>query len=39
VPRCPLALERCVRELPPLIRIGDSRTHQAACWVNARPGS
>jgi oligopeptide transport system ATP-binding protein len=37
VPRCPLALERCVREMPPLVRIGDSPTHQAACWVNAPP--
>ncbi|MGH2387282.1 MAG: ABC transporter ATP-binding protein [Chloroflexota bacterium] len=38
MPRCPLAVERCVAEMPPLVRIGDSPTHEAACWVTAPPG-
>ena len=35
MPRCPLAHRRCVTEMPILTRIGESRTHQAACWVTA----
>ena len=38
MPRCPLAVERCVVEMPPLVRVGNSATHDAACWVTARPG-
>ena len=37
MPRCPLAIERCVVEMPPLTRIGESPTHEAACWVTAPP--
>ncbi len=37
MPRCPLAVERCVVEMPPLTRIGESHTHEAACWVTAPP--
>jgi oligopeptide transport system ATP-binding protein len=37
MPRCPLAHRRCVTEMPPLVRVGESRTHQAACWVTAPP--
>jgi oligopeptide transport system ATP-binding protein len=39
MPRCPLAMERCIVEMPPLVRIGNSPTHQAACWVTAPPGA
>ncbi len=35
MPRCPYAIERCVREMPPLIRVNSSPTHDAACWVMA----
>jgi oligopeptide transport system ATP-binding protein len=38
MPRCPLAVERCVVEMPPLVRVGNSPTHDAACWVTAPPG-
>ncbi len=39
MPRCPLAVERCVVEMPPLVRVGNSPTHDAACWVTAPPGA
>ncbi len=39
MPRCPLAMERCTVEMPPLVRIGNSPTHEAACWVTAPPGA
>jgi oligopeptide transport system ATP-binding protein len=39
MPRCPLAIERCVVEMPPLVRVGGSATHDAACWVTAPPGA
>jgi peptide/nickel transport system ATP-binding protein len=29
-PRCPFAIERCLREDPPLIDLGDG--HESACW-------
>ncbi|HKZ19378.1 MAG TPA: ABC transporter ATP-binding protein [Acidimicrobiia bacterium] len=34
-PRCPNAVEKCVREMPPLTPRGDSDQpeHRAACWV------
>ena len=35
MPRCPYAIERCVREMPPLVRVNSSPTHDAACWVMA----
>jgi peptide/nickel transport system ATP-binding protein len=31
--RCPLRVERCAREMPPMFRFGDRQT--AACWVTA----
>jgi peptide/nickel transport system ATP-binding protein len=31
--RCPLRVERCAREMPPMFRFGDQQT--AACWVTA----
>jgi oligopeptide transport system ATP-binding protein len=37
MPRCPYAVERCVREMPPLIRVDNSPTHDSACWVMAAP--
>ncbi len=30
-PRCPLAIDRCQREEPPLVSVGDGRL--TACWV------
>jgi oligopeptide transport system ATP-binding protein len=39
MPRCPLAVSRCVSEMPPLVRVGDSSTHTAACWVTSQSGS
>jgi oligopeptide transport system ATP-binding protein len=30
-PRCPFAIEKCSRDVPPLNRVGD--TQLAACWV------
>lgn len=30
-PRCPVAIERCGRDKPPLVETGPE--HQAACWV------
>jgi len=30
-PRCPFAIEKCSRDVPPLNRVGDSQL--AACWV------
>ncbi|HWE64557.1 MAG TPA: ABC transporter ATP-binding protein [Chloroflexota bacterium] len=36
MPRCPLAVERCVNEMPPLIAVEQS-TQQAACWVTNPP--
>jgi len=38
MPRCPLAVDRCVTEMPPLVRLA-SATHSAACWVNAPPNA
>ena len=38
MPRCPLAVDRCVTEMPPLVRL-TSATHSAACWVNAPPNA
>ncbi|MFO7684077.1 MAG: ABC transporter ATP-binding protein [Chloroflexota bacterium] len=35
-PRCPLAIERCLAEMPPLIPVG--LEHKAACWVNLNTG-
>jgi oligopeptide/dipeptide ABC transporter ATP-binding protein len=32
-PRCPLAIERCLSEEPPLVAVAAS--HLAACWVRA----
>ena len=37
MPRCPLALERCTREMPPLEGIQGSSTHFAACWATNPP--
>ena len=37
VPRCPLALQRCVHEMPPLDPVAGSATHRAACWVTNPP--
>jgi oligopeptide transport system ATP-binding protein len=39
MPRCPLAVSRCVSEMPPLVRVEDSPTHASACWVTAQPES
>lgn len=36
-PRCPSAIERCVRERPPLEQVEPGR--DAACWVSAAGGS
>ena len=30
-PRCPFAIEKCTRDVPPLNRVGE--TQLAACWV------
>jgi oligopeptide/dipeptide ABC transporter ATP-binding protein len=35
-PRCPLAIERCVHEEPPLVEVETG--HRAACWVRAGEG-
>ncbi len=35
-PRCQLAIERCLTEMPPLLQIGQA--HKAACWVNINTG-
>jgi oligopeptide/dipeptide ABC transporter ATP-binding protein len=32
-PRCPLAMDRCAVEMPPLVAHGP--THRAACWATA----
>ncbi len=37
-PRCPLAIDRCRAELPPLIAHGDTK-HLAACWRSDDVGS
>ena len=37
-PRCPLAMERCPREMPPLLNVGNP-THAAACWVTVGDGA
>ncbi|MGH2411818.1 MAG: ABC transporter ATP-binding protein [Chloroflexota bacterium] len=37
MPRCPYAIEVCAREMPPLVRVSNSPTHDAACWVMAAP--
>ncbi|HVC80119.1 MAG TPA: ABC transporter ATP-binding protein [Chloroflexota bacterium] len=37
MPRCPYAVERCVHEMPPLVRVDNSPTHDSACWVMAAP--
>jgi oligopeptide transport system ATP-binding protein len=39
MPRCPLAIERCVVEMPPLVRVDGPATHDAACWVTAPQGA
>ena len=36
MPRCPLAVERCITEMPPLIQVGET-AQRAACWVNNPP--
>ena len=35
-PRCPLAVERCRVERPPLVAIAEG--HAVRCWVRANPG-
>jgi oligopeptide/dipeptide ABC transporter ATP-binding protein len=35
--RCRYAIERCAREVPPLIPVGDG--HLSACWVADRLGA
>ncbi len=35
-PRCPYAMERCRREKPPLVDVGEG--HRVACWSVARRG-
>ncbi|GBD11727.1 Oligopeptide transport ATP-binding protein OppD [bacterium HR23] len=30
-PRCPYAIDRCTKEYPPLVTVGDG--HTSACWV------
>jgi peptide/nickel transport system ATP-binding protein len=32
-PRCPMAMARCITELPVQIEIGDAPGHWAACWL------
>ncbi len=34
-PRCPLREARCEAAVPPLMPVGGSGTHRAACWVTA----
>jgi oligopeptide/dipeptide ABC transporter ATP-binding protein len=34
-PRCPLRIERCLVEMPPLVVTSDDPGHSAACWVTA----
>ena len=36
-PRCPLVMERCRTEDPPLEHRSDNHPHTAACWVLANP--
>ncbi len=36
-PRCPLAIDRCRREEPPLVDVGGR--HSCACWVRAHGGA
>jgi peptide/nickel transport system ATP-binding protein/oligopeptide transport system ATP-binding protein len=36
-PRCPHAFERCRREVPVLVEVGDD--HRAACWWDTRTGA
>jgi oligopeptide transport system ATP-binding protein len=36
MPRCPLAVERCINEMPPLVAVNSS-SQQAACWVTNPP--
>jgi oligopeptide transport system ATP-binding protein len=36
-PRCPYAFDRCLREVPPLIQVGDD--HRAACWYDTERGA
>ena len=36
VPRCRYAVDRCARDVPPLLPVGDG--HDAACWVADRVG-
>jgi peptide/nickel transport system ATP-binding protein len=33
-PRCPVVMEKCRRECPPLFELG--KGHQSACWRNER---
>ena len=35
-PRCPLVVERCLAEMPPLTAVAPQ--HKAACWVNLNTG-
>ena len=30
--RCPIAIDKCRHETPPLVEVGTSGDHQAACW-------
>jgi oligopeptide transport system ATP-binding protein len=34
-PRCDCAIEKCSREMPPLVTIGGQ--HERACWVDVKP--
>lgn len=35
-PRCPLTVDKCRQENPPLIPLSDNPEHLVACWVNWR---
>jgi oligopeptide/dipeptide ABC transporter ATP-binding protein len=37
-PRCPLAEERCVEVVPPLMAVPHQPSHHAACWVTIEKG-
>jgi peptide/nickel transport system ATP-binding protein len=32
-PRCPHRRDRCARERPPMLPVGESTTHRSACWL------
>ena len=36
-PRCPLAVDRCLSEDPPLVDRGTNRRHEVACWLSSEP--